>query len=99
MPRRLPVLAAVGLSQQRLVVCAAGKPLIDVTWDSGMPRELELGLPDEGLRIAWDAERFGGPGSGRVELLLKLPQATAIAAAIEQRRRPLEPRRRLRDQT
>ena len=96
-PRRLPTLGAIGLSQQRLVVCAAGEPLIDVTWDSGDARDLELGVPDDGLRIAFDAERFGARGSGRVELLLKLPNATAVAAAIEQRRRPLEPRRPRRD--
>ncbi|HWV84170.1 MAG TPA: hypothetical protein VNZ62_01890 [Capillimicrobium sp.] len=97
-PRKLPTLAAIGLSQQRLVVCAAGEALIDATWDSGTPRELDIGVPDDGLRIGWDAERVGTRrGSGRMELLLKLPNATAVAAAIEQRRRPLEPRRPLRD--
>lgn len=96
-PRKLPTLGAIALSQQRLVVYAAGEPLIDVTWDSGDARELELGAPDEGLRIAFAGERFGRR-PGRVELLLKVgANATPLMAAIEQRRRPLEPRRRLAD--
>ncbi len=95
--RKLPTLAAIGLSQLRLVVYIATEPLIDVTWDSGDARELELGAPDEGLRIAFDGERFGRK-PGRVELLLKVgAQATPIMAAIEQRRRELPPRQRLAD--
>lgn len=96
--RKLPTLAAIGLSQQRLVVYVATEPLIDVTWDSGDARALELGAPDEGLRIGYDGAQFGGGRPGRVELLLKVgAQATPIMAAIEQRRRELPPRRRLAD--
>jgi len=96
--RKLPTLGAIGLSQQRLVVYAATQPLIDVSWDSGDARELELGAPDEGLRIVFDGERFGADKPGRVELLLKVgAQATPIMAAIEQRRRELPPRPRLAD--
>jgi hypothetical protein len=96
--RKLPTLGAIGLSQQRLVVYAATEPLIDVTWDSGDARELDLGAPDEGLRIVFDGARFQAGKPGRVELLLKLgAQATPIMAAIEQRRRELPPRQRLAD--
>ena len=96
--RKLPTLAALGLSQQRLVVYVATQPLIDVTWDSGDARKLELGAPDEGLRIAFDGAEFGDGKPGRVELLMKVgAQATPIMAAIEQRRRELPPRRRLAD--
>jgi hypothetical protein len=96
--RKLPTLGAIGVSQQRLVVYAGGESLIDVTWDDGAARELELGAPDDGLRIVWDGERFGAAKPGRVELLLKVgAQATPIMAAIEQRRRELPPRRRLAD--
>lgn len=96
-PRKLPTLAAVAITQQRLVVYVGGQRLLDVSWDSGDARDLELGIPDDGLRIAFDGERFGSDRTGRVELLLRIADATALAAAIEQRRRPLEPRQRLRD--
>jgi hypothetical protein len=90
--RKLPTLGAIGLSQQRLVVWAGGESLIDMTWDSGDARELDLGAPDEGLRIGFESR------SGPRELLLKVgAQATPIMAAIEQRRRELPPRRRLAD--
>ena len=96
--RKLPTLGAIGLSQQRLVVWAGGESLIDVMWDDGEARELDLGAPDDGLRIGWDGERFGARKPGRLELLLKVgAQATPIMAAIEQRRRELPPRRRLAD--
>ena len=95
--RKLPTLAAIGLSQLRMLVYVGGEPLLDLTWDSGDARELELGAPDEGLRIVFEGERFGDR-PGRVELLLKVgADATPLMAAIEQRRRPLEPRRRLAD--
>lgn len=96
--RKMPTLAAIGLSQQRLVVYVATEPLIDVTWDSGDARSLELGAPDDGLRIGFDGAQFGGGKPGPVELLLKVgDQATPIMVAIEQRRRELPPRRRLAD--
>ncbi len=95
--RKLPTLGAIGVSQLRSVVYAGGESLIDVTWDDGAARELELGAPDDGLRIVWDGQTFGGK-PGRVELLLKVgAQATPIMAAIEQRRRELPQRRRLAD--
>jgi hypothetical protein len=95
---KLPTLAAIGLSQQRLAVYVGAEPVIDVTWDSGDARELEIGAPNEGLRLVFDQERFGAQRAGRVELLLKLgAQTTPIMAAIEQRRRELPPRQRLAD--
>jgi hypothetical protein len=96
--RKLPTLGAIGLSQQRLVVYVATEPLIDVTWDSGEARALEIGAPDAGLRIVYDGAQFGGGKPGPVELLLKVgAQATPIMAAIEHRRRELPPRQRLAD--
>jgi hypothetical protein len=96
-PRKLPTLAAIALTQQRLVVWAGGESLLDVDWDSGDARKLEVGAPDDGLRIAFEGADFGHR-EGRVELLLKVgAQATPIMAAIEQRRRELPPRRRLAD--
>jgi hypothetical protein len=93
--RKLPTLAAIGLSQQRMAVYVSAEPVIDVTWDSGDARDIEIGAPDDGLRLVFDAERFGGK-PGRVELLLKVgDQAAPIMVAIEQRRRELPPRRPL----
>jgi hypothetical protein len=91
-PRKLPTLAAVALSQQRLVLYAAGEPLIDVTWDSGDARLLDLAAQDDGLQVGFFAEHFAEDGSGRVELFLRIRDAPALLAAITQRRRPLEPR-------
>jgi hypothetical protein len=91
-PRKLPTLAAVALSQQRLVLYAAGEPLIDVTWDSGDARLLDLVAQDDGLQVGFDAEHFAEDRSGRVEVFLRIRDAAALLAAIDQRRRPLEPR-------
>jgi hypothetical protein len=94
--RKLPTLAAIGLSQHRMAVYVGAEPVIDVTWDSGDARDIEIGAPDDGLRLVFDAERFGAAKPGRVELLLKVgAQATPIMMAIEQRRRELPPRRPL----
>lgn len=90
-------LAAFALTQQRLVLHLMGAPLIDVTWDSGDARELELEAADDGVRIGFDAARFLEGRSGHVVVLLRLPDPAAIVAAIEQRRRPLDPKRHVRD--
>jgi len=90
-------LAAFALTQQRLVLHLMGEPLVDVTWDSGDARELELEAGDDGLRIGFDAARFREGRSGHVVVLLKLPDPAAVLAAIEQRRRPLDPKRHLRN--
>jgi hypothetical protein len=91
-PRRLPTLAAVALTQQRLMLHAAGEPLIDVTWDSGDARLLDLAARDDGLQVGFDAEHLAEDRSGRVEVFLRIGDAAALLAAIDQRRRPLEPR-------
>lgn len=90
-------LAAFALTQQRLVLHLMGEPLIDVTWDDGGARELELEAAEDGVRIGFDAARFREGRSGHVVVLLRLPDAPAVVAAIEQRRRPLDPRRHVRD--
>jgi hypothetical protein len=92
-PRRQPTLAAVGLTQQRLAVYVAREPLVDVSWDSGDARLLDLTVQDDGLLVGFDAEHFDADRSGRVELLLRIGDAAGLQTAIEQRRRPLEPRR------
>jgi len=96
-PRRAGTIAAIALTQQSLAIYGMGQPLIDVTWDSGDARELDLAARDDGLVVGWDAERFGGDGAGHVELLLRIGDAGTLLAAIEQRRRELEPRRRRAD--
>lgn len=92
--RGLATLVALGLSQQRLVIYAMGQPLVDVTWDSGDARELDILAREDGLIVGFDAERFAAGGSGRVELSLRIGDAPALLKAIDQRRRELEPRRR-----
>ncbi len=91
-PRKAGTIAAVAITQQRLLIFAAGEPLVDVTWDSGDARDLDVTADDRGLHVAFDAERFAADRSGRVELSLRIADATTLLAAIEQRRRPLEPR-------
>ena len=90
-------LAAFALTQQRLVLHVMGVPLVDVTWDSGQARELDLAAVEHGLQVGFDAARFAEGRAGHVVVLLRLPDAAAVLAAIEQRRRPLDPRRHVRD--
>lgn len=90
-------LAAFALSQQRLVLHLMGDPLVDVTWDGGLARELDLAAREKGLEIAYDADRLHEGRTGRVVVLLRLPDPPAIVAAIEQRRRHLDPKRHVRD--
>lgn len=93
--RRRGTVAGVAISQQRLAIYGLGEPLVDVIWDGGDARELDLAADERGLTVAFDAARFGGDGAtGRVEILLRIADAPALVAAIEQRRRPLPPRRR-----
>jgi hypothetical protein len=96
--RKSGTIAALAITQQRLVLYGMGQPLLDVTWDSGDAREIELTTQEDGLDLAFDAERLSEDGSGRVELFLRIADAAALVAAIEQRRRPLERRERRRDE-
>lgn len=91
--RRTGTIAAIALSQQRLAVYGMGAALVDVTWDSGDAADLDVAASDDGLTVAFDAQRFGHDQPGRVELLLRIGDARALRDAIDQRRRPLEPRR------
>jgi hypothetical protein len=93
-PRKAGTAASLAITQQRLVVYTLGEPLVDVTWDSGDARDLDVTAQEKGLELAFDAERFADDRSGRVELFLRIGDAAALVAAIDQRRRPLEPRRR-----
>lgn len=86
-------LAAFALTQQRLVLYLMGAPLLDLTWDGGRPRELDLEAVEKGLEIGFDADLIEPGRKGHVIVLLRLPDPAAIVAAIEQRRRPLDPRR------
>lgn len=96
--RRGPgTLVALALTQQRLAIYAMGEPLVDVTWDSGDARELDVVAREDGLTIGFDADRFAAGGSGRVELDVRIGDAPALLKAIDQRRRELKPRRPLRD--
>jgi hypothetical protein len=90
-------LAAFAVTQQRLALYLMGVPLVDATWDSGKPRELDLAVAEQGLEIGFDTARFAEGRAGRVIVLVRLPDPTAVLAAIEQRRRPLDPRRHVRD--
>ena len=90
-------LAALALTQQRLVLYVMGDSLIDVTWDAGHARELDLAVTEVGLEISFDPARVAGGREGRVVVLLRLPDPAPVLAAIEQRRRPLDPHRHLRD--
>lgn len=83
-------LAAFALTQQRLVLHLMGDPVVDVTWDSGEARDLELAAVEDGLEIGFSR------GGGSVVVLLRLPDPEAVVAAIEQRRRPLDPKRHVR---
>ena len=87
-------LAAFALTQQRLVLYLMGVPVVDVTWDSGHARELDLAVVEQGLEIGFDAARIAEGRVGHVVVLLRLPDPAAVLAAIEQRRRPLERRGR-----
>jgi hypothetical protein len=90
-------LAAFALTQQRLVLYVMGDPVIDVTWDEGLATELDLQAVEQGLEIGYDAARFAEGHSGRVDILLRLPDPAGVVAAIEQRRKPLDPQRHLRN--
>ena len=90
-------LAAFALTQQRLVLHLMGAPLLDLTWDGGQARELDLAVVESGLEVGFDAALIGEGRAGRVVVLLRSPDAAAVLAAIEQRRRPLDPRRHVRD--
>lgn len=87
--RRSGTAAALAITQQRLAIFAMGEPLVDVTWDGGDALEIDVTARDDGLRIGFDDDR-----GGRTDLLLRIGDAPALLAAIDQRRRPLEPRRR-----
>ncbi len=91
--RRTGTIGAIGLSQQSLAIFGMGAPLIDITWDSGDAGDLDISAADDGLTVAFDAERFGHDRPGRVEVLLRIGDAKTLLDAIDQRRRPLEPRR------
>jgi hypothetical protein len=88
--RKRGTAGAIALTQQRLAAYAMGVPVVDVTWDGGDARELDIAADDTGLTIAFDA----ADGSGRTELFLRIGDAPGLLAAIDQRRRPLAPRRR-----
>jgi hypothetical protein len=90
-------LAAFALTQQRLVLYLMGVSLIDLTWDSGQARELNLVVVERGLEVGFDAALLAQGRAGRVVVLLRLPDPAAVLAAIEQRRRPLDPQRHVRD--
>jgi hypothetical protein len=90
-------LAAFALTQQRLVLYLMGVPLVDLTWDSGQARELDVAVVEHGLQIGFDAALLAEGRAGRVVVLLRLPEPAAVLAAIDQRRRPLDPRRHVRD--
>lgn len=94
-PKRAGTIAAIALTQQRLAIYALGEPLVDVTWDGGLARELDVTAREDGLRIAFDGEPFGHEDAGRIELWLRIGDAAELLKAIDQRRRSLEPRRRL----
>ena len=90
-------LAAFALTQQRLVLYLMGASLLDLTWDGGQARELDLTVVEQGLEIGFDAALLAEGRAGHVVVLLRLPDPAAVLAAIEQRRRPLDPQRRVRD--
>ena len=75
-------LAAIALTQQRLVLHLMGDPLIDVTWDSGRARELDLAVTEQGLEIGFDGALIAEGRSGRVVVTLRLPDPAAVLAAI-----------------
>ncbi|HEY8583574.1 MAG TPA: hypothetical protein VIL49_11525, partial [Capillimicrobium sp.] len=85
---------AVALTQFRLAVYGMGEPLIDVTWDSGLARELDVLVQDRGLKIRFEAERFMEGRTGPVEILLGVGDGAKLLAAIDQRRRERPPRER-----
>ena len=91
--RRRGTIAALAITQQRLAISALGASLVDVAWDDGEATELEVTARDDGLTVAFDGERFGHDEPGRVEVFLRIGDAGTLLAAIDQRRRPLEPRR------
>lgn len=90
-------LAAFALTQQRLALYLMGSPLIDVTWDSGDATALELSVVEDGLEIGFAASQFFEGRSGDVVVLLRMPDPAPVVAAIEQRRRPLDPKRHVRE--
>ena len=90
-------LAAFALTQQRLVLHLMGVPLLDLTWDSGRATELDLKVVEHGLEVGFDAALMEEGRGGRVVVLLRLPDPVAVLAAIDQRRRPLDPLRHVRD--
>lgn len=95
--RRTGTIGSVAITQQRLAIYGLTEPLVDVTWDSGDARDLDVTAEEKGLRVAF-AEARGDDDAdtpARSELLLHIGDAAALVAAIEQRRRPLEPRRRI----
>ena len=90
-------LAAFALTQQRLVLYLMGTSLLDLTWDGGKASELDLNVVEQGLEIGFDAALVEEGRAGRVVVLLRLPDPAPVLAAIEQRRRPLDPLRHVRD--
>jgi hypothetical protein len=93
-PRKGGTIAALAITQQRLVVYALGEPLIDASWDSGDARDIDITVQEKGVRFAFAAD----PDTvERNELVLAIGDGAALLAAIDQRRRELPPRRRLAD--
>ena len=90
-------LAAFALTQQRVALHLMGVPLLDLTWDSGRATELDLKVVEAGLEVGFDAALVAAGRAGRVDVLLRLPDPAAVLAAIEQRRRPLDPLRHVRN--
>jgi len=91
--RKAGTVVSLAITQQRLVIFTLGESLVDVTWDSGDASHLDLTTEGNSLTVGFDAERFDEDRSGRVELFLHIADPAGLVAAIEQRRRPLEPRR------
>ena len=89
-------LAALALTQQRLALYLMGAPLLDLTWDGGQASELDLAVVKHGLQIGFDAALLADGHAGRVVVLLRLPEPEAVLAAIDLRRRPLDPMRHVR---
>jgi hypothetical protein len=93
-PRRGATLAALAITQQRLVVYALGEPLIDASWDSGDARDIDITVAEKRVTFSFSAD----PDTlERIELELRIGDGDALLAAIDQRRRELPRRTRLAD--
>ena len=74
------------------MIYSLGEPLIDVTWDSGDARELDIIADETSLTISFDAERFVPGREGGAGLFLRVGDAPGLLAAIDLRRRELPAR-------